>query len=127
MFREPNVELLARIEVRLTEVLVRPKAQVARIVESNKAGIVAVGLRVERLRKEVLLEVMRQLLFVCQPAVAPIEAFRQQQKPTDSVAVLTEVLFVSELLCMPLELVSPDVLYVMTVPARRRVLGKPTG
>ena len=120
-----KVEGTPRIKVRLLELLVRPEIQAAPLDETLEPGIQLVGLRVKTAGEDVLRVVVWQFLPIRQVAVTGIKALRQEEQPADPVAVPLEVGGMIELVRVPVGMVRPDVLNLVTVrPAGPDVIGE---
>src|SRR5438094_3381354 len=76
--------------------------------------MVLVACRMERGRKDVLLDVLLHLLFENEAAVAGVEGLRKQEQATDAVPVFEEVRGLRELACMALGVVCPNVFDLVT-------------
>src|SRR5438876_8133106 len=77
----------------------------------RRVPVVRIG--VQRLREEILFQVVRQFLAVGQGAVTGVEGFGEQQQSTKAVTIFIEVSLVGELVLVLLPLVGPNVLHLV--------------
>lgn len=115
MLGQLPVERATLFKVGFPKVSVCSEWKAASLHELDEARIVLIALAVERTGEQVLAQVVRQLLCVGQRAVARVELLRQEQESADSVSMLSKVRSVAELVNVPVRLIGPDMLNLVSV------------
>ena len=113
MLGQFEAECAALIEIGLLEFRVRLELQTRLRKKTAQPGMVLIGILVERLSQQILLEVVLALVGVGKVAIAGVEALGQQEQTANAIAVILELARVLELVGVPLRVVGPDMLHLV--------------
>jgi hypothetical protein len=122
LFCQLTVEGPAGLQVSFLELRIGFKGWSAFLHKLEKSWVAFIALRVQRLRQQVLGQVVRQFLLVGQIAVAGVELLRQEQQPADTVAILGKISCMVELISVAFRVLRPDKFNLVTRLALTQVV-----
>src|SRR4051812_4851036 len=100
----------------------RLKRQPAFGDEALEPGVVVVRHLMKTARQQILSLIVLAFLVVGQIAVARVEALGEQQQSADAVPILLELAGVRKLVGVPLRVIGPDVLNLVSLLSSLRIL-----